>query len=110
MPKSFDAVLTINADGRMMRSSPSRSPLLHAKVEKLDAGVFQLNADGSGAACVAAQGRVDRFDGRRVDGEGRRNPRRTLPSGRGGRDGSDGFERLGERKDEGVLVEREYLA
>jgi hypothetical protein len=55
MPKSFDAVLTINADGRISPRGPL-SPAADEKVEKLYAWVFQLNADGSGAACVAAQG------------------------------------------------------
>ena len=54
MPHNFDGVLTIDADGRI---SP-RGPLDRAadqKITKLYAWVFQLNPDGTGAVCVAAQ-------------------------------------------------------
>ncbi|HET9564848.1 MAG TPA: hypothetical protein VFP27_10180 [Mycobacterium sp.] len=54
MPKNFDEVLAIDADGRI---SP-RGPLGSAageQVQKLYAWVFQLNSDGSGAVCAAAQ-------------------------------------------------------
>jgi hypothetical protein len=55
MTKSFDDVLTIDADGRISPRGPL-NPAPDEQVEKLYAWVFQLNPDGSGAACVATQG------------------------------------------------------
>src|SRR5262245_16089506 len=55
MPKNFDDALTIDADGRVSPRGPL-TPAADEQVTKLYAWVFQLNPDGTGAACVAAQG------------------------------------------------------
>ena len=55
MARNFDEVLTIDADGRISPRGPL-NPAADEQIEKLYAWVFQLNPDGSGAACVAAQG------------------------------------------------------
>ncbi len=55
MPKNFDEVLTIDADGRISPRGPL-NPAADEQIAKLYAWVVQLNPDGTGAACVAAQG------------------------------------------------------
>ncbi len=55
MPRNFDEVLTIDADGRISPRGPL-NPVEGEEITKLYAWVVQLNPDGTGAACVAAQG------------------------------------------------------
>jgi hypothetical protein len=54
MPRSFDDVLTIDPEGNISPSGPLEL-VKGETVEKLYAWVFQLNHDGTGAACIAAQ-------------------------------------------------------
>ncbi|UVK41275.1 hypothetical protein LHFGNBLO_002857 [Mesorhizobium sp. AR10] len=54
MPRNFDEVLAIDADGRIAPRGPL-SQTVGEQITKLYAWVLQMNPEGSGAACVAVQ-------------------------------------------------------
>jgi hypothetical protein len=62
MPANFDTVLTIDADGRISPRGPL-DPTGDEEVTKVYAWVFQLNPDGAGASCIAAQDDAARLRG-----------------------------------------------